>query len=162
MSEATKLHERKVIVGRSQRHAWARRLSFLALSLVSTELLAATCTVSAGGLAFGTYDPLLNQNVDSVASIAVNCDEAVPYSIALSPGSGSFGARAMISGNHQLLYNLYIDATLTTVWGDGSGQSATVNANQATATHTAYGRIPSGQNAHVGVYNDTIVVTLTF
>ena len=151
------------VVRSSRRYGWvAHLLSGFALSLISPALLAATCTVSASGLVFGTYDPLLNQNVDSVASIAVNCDQAVAYSVALSPGNGSYGARAMISGNHQLLYNLYVDATLTSVWGDGSGQSATVNANQATATHTVYGRVPAGQNAHVGVYSDTIVVTLTF
>jgi spore coat protein U-like protein len=68
----------------------------------------------------------------------------------------------MTSGIHQLFYNLYIDATLTTVWGDGAGHSATVGATQSVANHTVYGRIPAAQNAHVGVYNDTIVVTLTF
>lgn len=137
-------------------------LSGVLLQLLSTSLLAATCTVTTSGIAFGSYDPLLNQNVDSVASISVNCDEATAYSIALSPGSGSYAARAMTSGSHQLLYNLYVDATLTTVWGDGSGPSAVVSANQALADHTAYGRIPAGQNAYVGVYSDTIVVTLTF
>jgi spore coat protein U-like protein len=68
----------------------------------------------------------------------------------------------MTSGLHQLLYNLYTDATLSTVWGDGTGHSATVNATQVAGIHTVYGRIPARQNAHVGVYNDTIVITLTF
>lgn len=68
----------------------------------------------------------------------------------------------MTSGLHQLLYNLYTNATLTTVWGDGTGQSATVGDTQSVANYTVCGRIPARQNAHVGVYNDTIVITLTF
>jgi len=30
------------------------------------------------------------------------------------------------------------------------------------SSHTVYGRVPGAQNAHVGTYSDTIVVTLTF
>jgi spore coat protein U-like protein len=60
------------------------------------------------------------------------------------------------------LYNLYVDATLITVWGDGTGQSATVSDTQSAANYTVYGRIPAGQNAYVGVYSDTIVITVTF
>jgi spore coat protein U-like protein len=118
--------------------------------------------VGASGIAFGGYDPFVAPNVDSVGNISVTCDVATTYSIALSPGSGSYDSRVMTSGIHELLYNLYIDATLTTVWGDGTGHSATVGATQSTAHHIVYGRIPAGQNAHVGVYSDTIVITLTF
>lgn len=132
-----------------------------ALLLISSSPWAA-CTVSTSGIAFGGYDPFVNQDVDSVANISVNCDETTPYSIALSTGTGTYDARVMTSGLHQLLYNLYVDATLTTVWGDGTGHSATVNDNQAVANHTVYGRIPARQDAYVGVYSDTIVITLTF
>jgi len=133
-----------------------------ALLMLSFAPWAATCTVSAGGIAFGGYDPFVNLNVDSVGNISVNCDVATTYSIALSTGSGTYDSRAMMSSTHELFYNLYIDATLTTVWGDGTGHSATVGGTQSIANHTVYGRIPAAQNAHVGVYSDTIVVTLTF
>lgn len=122
----------------------------------------AACTLSTSGIAFGSYDPFVNQHVDSAANINVSCDDVTPYSIALSTGGGTYDARVMISGLHQLLYNLYTDATLTTVWGDGTGQSATVGDTQSVANYTVYGRIPARQNAHVGVYNDTIVITVTF
>jgi spore coat protein U-like protein len=138
--------------------------SWLAATLLmtSSSLWAATCTVSTSGIAFGGYDPFVNQHVDSVANISVDCDETTPYSIALSTGAGTYDSRAMTSGIHQLLYNLYIDATLTTVWGDGTGDSATVSDTQAIANHIVYGRIPARQDAYVGVYSDTIVITLTF
>jgi spore coat protein U-like protein len=133
-----------------------------ALSLICASTWAASCTLSTGGIAFGGYDPFVSQDVDSVANISVTCDEPTSYSIALSTGGGTYEQRVMTSGLHQLLYNLYTDATLSTVWGDGSGHSATVGDTQLPATHTVYGRIPARQDAHVGVYNDTIVITLTF
>lgn len=132
------------------------------LSLICASSWAATCTLSTGGIAFGGYDPFVAQDVDSVANISVTCDQPTAYSIALSTGGGTYEQRVMTSGLHQLLYNLYTDATLSTVWGDGSGHSATVGDTQLLATYTVYGRIPARQNAHVGVYNDTIVITLTF
>ena len=131
------------------------------LLMISASLWAA-CTVGTSGIAFGGYDPFVNQDVDSVANISVNCDDTTPYSIALSTGTGSYDSRVMTSGSHHLLYNLYVDATLTTVWGDGAGHSATVSDAQAIANHTVYGRIPAGQNAYVGIYSDTVVITITF
>jgi spore coat protein U-like protein len=136
--------------------------SGLALTLMSWSLWAATCTVSTSGIAFGGYDPFVAQDVDSVASIGVTCDVTTSYSIALSTGAGTYEQRVMTSGLHQLLYNLYTDATLSTIWGDGTGHSAMVSDTQLLATHTVYGRIPARQNPHVGVYGDTIVITLTF
>jgi hypothetical protein len=76
-----------------------------------------------------------------------------------APGGSAVGGIFLL---HQLLYNLYTDATLNTVWGDGTGYSATVSDTQLTAIHTVYGRIPARQNTHVGAYADTIVITLTF
>lgn len=136
-------------------------LSAVALSLICSSSWA-DCTVSTSGIAFGAYDPFVRQAVDSVANIGVTCDVATPYSISLSTGNGTYDQRFMTSGLHQLLYNLYTDATLNTVWGDGTGHSIVVSDTQMVASHTAYGRIPARQDAHVGVYSDTIVITLTF
>ena len=147
---------------RTARAGVVKLLLVAGLQTISSSLWAATCVVSTSGIAFGGYDPFVNQHVDSVANISVNCDETTSYSIALSTGSGSYDARAMTSGIHQLLYNLYSDATLTTVWGDGTGNSSTVSDTQAIGSHNVYGRIPALQDAYVGVYSDTIVVTLTF
>jgi len=120
------------------------------------------CTVSTSGIAFGGYDPFVSQDVRSVASISVTCDESTAYSISLSAGSGTYEQRAMTNGLHQLLYNLYTDATLNTVWGDGSGHTSIVSDNQSAGIYTVYGRIPARQNAFVGAYSDMIVITLTF
>lgn len=132
------------------------------LSLICSASWAASCTLTSSGIAFGGYDPFVPQDVLSVANIGVTCDETTAYSIALSSGAGTYEQRFMTSGLHQLLYNLYIDATLNTVWGDGTGHTAVVGDTQSAAIYTVYGRIPARQNAHVGAYGDTIVITLTF
>jgi len=122
----------------------------------------ATCTVSTSGMAFGGYDPFVAKDVVSVASVSVTCEETTSYAIELSSGNGTYEQRVMTSGLHQLLYNLYTDATLNTVWGDGTGHSNLVSDTQSAAIHSIYGRIPARQNAYVGAYSDTIVITLTF
>jgi spore coat protein U-like protein len=132
------------------------------LSLLWSSHSVASCTLSTSGITFGSYDPFVAQHVDSIANISVTCDQVTSYSIGLSTGNGTYEQRVMSSGLHQLLYNLYTDATLNTVWGDGTGYSATVSDTQLTAIHTVYGRIPARQNTHVGAYADTIVITLTF
>ena len=132
------------------------------LSLICSSPWAASCTLNTSGIAFGGYDPFVSQHAVSVATISVTCDETTSYSIALSSGSGTYEQRVMTSGLHQLLYNLYTDASLNTVWGDGTGHSALVGDTQLAAIHTVYGRIPALQNVHVGAYSDTIVITLTF
>jgi spore coat protein U-like protein len=132
----------------------------------------AVCSVSSTGEAFGTYDTLTAANKDVVGTISVTCTgtigDPVNYSIALSPGAGSFGARTMQAGAAQLSYNLYSDGALTQIWGDGTGGTSTVSdsyslaAASVTRQYTVYGRIP-GQNGPVaGSYADTLVITLTY
>lgn len=59
---------------------------------------------------------------------------------------------------------LVVDATLLTIWGDGSAGTGTFKGT-GTGTEVAtpvYGRIPARQNAHVGTYSDMVTVTVTF
>ena len=145
--------------GRIPRMAW---LPGMALLMIAPALWSADCAVNASGMEFGSYDAFSNQSLDGAANISVTCDVGTAYSLALSPGAGSYEVRAMAFGLHRLFYNLYTDATLATVWGDGSGDTAIVAAVAPVASHTVYGRIPARQNAYVGIYADTIVVTVTF
>lgn len=124
----------------------------------------AACTVSGGTLAFGAINPLIAAASNSTATISVSCPSSTPYSIALSAGGGSFGTRTMTSGSHVLDYNLYIDATHSVVWGDGTGGTATVNgsADASGTQHTIYGTIPWQPQAWPGTYADTIVITVSY
>jgi spore coat protein U-like protein len=70
----------------------------------------------------------------------------------------------MTSGTHVLTYNLYLDPTHLTIWGDGSSGTGTVSGTGTGANvgTPVYGRIPPGQNASVGSYSDVITVTVTY
>ncbi len=139
---------------------------------------AASCTVSATGVSFGTYIPTSSSPTDNTGTTTVTCSatsQTVQYSIALNAGQnsgGSFSNRRMGNGSSgaYLSYQLYSDSTRTTVWGDGSGGTSTVSdsygcvtcVNQS-RTYTLYGRLSGGQfSASPGLYSDTITVIVTF
>ncbi len=138
------------------------------LALLFWALPAASqCSVSASSVAYGSYDPLAALPVDSVGTVTVSCALSLGYNIALSTGgAGSFSPRKLSNGPDTLNYNLYTDPTYLTIWGDGSGGTATVSGAIGLLllpiNHTVYGRIPGGQNAAAGSYSDTITVTVTY
>ena len=144
---------------RLQAYSW---LLAIAAALAAAPSNAATCTLSTQGVNFGSYDFLSSQNLVGVGHVVVSCDASTSYTIGLSPGSGSYMARLMTHGPHKLAYNLYTDATQTTVWGDGSSGTAVVGGTGTEVDHTVHGSAPAGQNPYVGSYSDAITVTLTF
>ena len=143
-------------------HPWRARLLYAAGLLAMAPLHAATCNLSVQPLDFGNYDFQSSQDLESVGHVIVTCDVGSSFTIALSPGTGTFAARSMQNGAHQLFYNLYTDPTRTMVWGDGSGGSTAVGDSGIEVDRTVYGSVPAGQNPYIGVYNDAITVTLSF
>lgn len=137
-------------------------LLMVATGLAAPQADAASCTLTVPGISFGSYDVFNNQHLDSTGYITVDCDVATAYTISLGQGNGSYTLRTMISGGHTLDYNLYVDASRTIVWGDGTGSTATVSSSGSNENHSVYGRIPARQNAYVGAYADSITVTLNF
>jgi spore coat protein U-like protein len=141
---------------------------------------ASDCSVSASGVAFGTYDPSIATPDDSTGSVVVTCTYTGPggsdtanYTVTLSTGtSGSYAPRKLAAGASRLNYNLFRDAAYAQVWGNASAGTAIITGSlkvgpgagnrTRTATHVVYGRIPQLQDADVGNYTDTILVTLTF
>lgn len=127
---------------------------------------ALACTVSATGASFGVFDPLENVAVDTTGTITVTCSPSASYTIELSAGhAGTYSPRKMAGpGGRTLDYNLFRDASRTTVWGDGIGGTSTVDGSDdgSGSSHTLYGTIPAGQNPYVGSYSDSISVTVVF
>jgi spore coat protein U-like protein len=135
-----------------------------------------TCTLATTNVAFGTYSPLAFGNTDTTGTVKVDCGGVVglliPFNIAISAGSsGSYANRQMKSGSNALAYNLYTDASYTTVWGDGGSATQLISAGVTldllglapAQNFYIYGRIPGRQLSVVpGVYSDTINVTLTY
>lgn len=125
---------------------------------------ASRCTVSTSGLSFGTYDVFSPLNADITGTINVNCRSGTPYTLALSSGSGTYASRTMKSGTHVLAYNLFLDSTRLTIWGDGSAGTGTASGTGtgANSNTPVYGRIPAQQNVSIGTYSDVLTVTVTF
>lgn len=136
--------------------------------------LASQCDVTATALNFGSYDVFSPIPADSTASINVSCKipanspkAPLAVTISLSPGnSGSFSPRSMQSvGADTLAYNLYTNASMSTIWGDGGGSSSVQTAfvtKEMPWNAMLFGRIPARQNVSVGSYSDTIIVTINF
>ena len=149
------------------RQATVRALTTSALGIavaVTSPVADAACSLSVQGVIFGTYDTVSATNLDSTGNIAVTCDLGTSYTVSLSPGTGSYASRTMTGGGDALSYNLFVDPTRQVIWGDGTGGTFTVSGAGTTTAinYTVYGRVPSGQNASVGNYSDSITVTVTF
>ena len=152
-------------------HALRRASTVLAAAAAaalapSAARAAPTCSFGvANALAFGVYDPLAAASTDSSSTLSYRCPPGQPLRISLDAGlTGSYAARELRMGGERLLYNLYLDAARSIVWGDGTGGSQVgpgVITRGAGGTTTAYvfGRIPAGQDPVAGVYGDTIRVT---
>ncbi len=146
----------------------------MVLSAVSAGFAAAaTCDVSANGVAFGAYDSIGNAQRDTSGTISVTCSgtlgDNVSYSIQLNAGAGTYANRRISTGAVNLNYNLYVDSSRSQIWGDGSGGTSVVHDSYAltqtsvTRQYTIYGRIPTGQNqANAGSYLENIIVTLSY
>jgi spore coat protein U-like protein len=65
------------------------------------------------------------------------------------------------SGGGTLNYSLFRETGRTSNWGN-TGTTDTVSGSGLLQTITVYGRIPAGQTPIVGVYTDTVTVTLTY
>ena len=128
----------------------------------------ANCTVSTSPLSFGNVNPISGSNADASGGITVTCTNGTAWTAAAGVGGGtgaSFASRKMSSGGNLLSYNIYTDSGRSTVWGDGTGSTATLgNTGSGVAQSvTVYGRVPSGQGTvPPGSYADTVAVTVTY
>lgn len=144
----------------------------LAALLIGSACMAATCTVSATSLAFGSYNPISGLPTAANATVTLRCTNLLPqtvnYRILLSAGnSGSTANRFMSAGGANLAYNIFTSASYATVWDNSTGIAGSLMVTgiifaQGTATLTAYGRILAGQLSPAGVYGDTLVITVNY
>lgn len=147
------------------------------LPIAARAVVTVTCTVSAGNIAFGIYNPLSTTANAATGALKITCtgagsgSKSVTASLTLSTGlSGNYTTRTMLSGLNSLNYNIYWSTAYSQVMGDGSGGSfaGTTNAftvtagGSSTATGTMYGLIPAQQDVAPGLYADTILVTVEY
>lgn len=142
----------------------------------TTFLVSATviksCVVTATALAFGNYDQIVATTTTGTSTVDLQCTNGATAVIALNGGvNGNLVQRKMkdsVSAN-TLNYQLYTTLGNGTIWGDGSGVTATQSYSSSNSTtvqpFTVYGTIPAQQNVAVSAsntYQDTITVTVTF
>jgi spore coat protein U-like protein len=131
------------------------------------------CTISAGSLAFGAYDPITTNHssaLNGTATLTVNCTQGAAATITLGQGSnaasGSTDAaplRQLSDGNnHVLSYALFQDGGHSTAWGNSSETGASYTGLGTSSNVSVYGQVTAGQNVPSGTYSDTVVATVTF
>jgi spore coat protein U-like protein len=128
----------------------------------------AACTVSTTGVNFGAYSVFDPSPSDTTGTLTVRCTGLnLVVTATLSTGSsGSYATRTLRRGTEVLNYNLFADATRTSVLGDGNGGTTDFSwfllVGNQTRTQTIYGRIFAAQDVAVGNYSDTVIVTVNF
>jgi spore coat protein U domain-containing protein, fimbrial subunit CupE1/2/3/6 len=135
------------------------------------------CTISAGNLAFGSYDPVVANNTTGAdlyanSTLTVACTKgASNVWIGLDAGANGASAvgttRAMSAGGGNFLsYELYTanpNPAPGTAWGNTQATGASYTpVSKAAASITVYGRTPKGQDAAAGAYSDTITATINY
>jgi spore coat protein U-like protein len=151
----------------------ARMIFAAALVSMAIPCMAqAVCQINLSTLNFGNYDPLETSPVDSVGNLTYFCSQPVPIvtiTIDRSGGENMLNRRMTNYGGQDadsLLYNVYLDAARTAIWGDGTqGSQIWVAPNPPVRTRInvpIYGRIPAGQNIGVGSYGDTLMITINY
>jgi len=127
------------------------------------------CSITGGGVAFGSYNPLTSTNLDTTGSLIIQCNSSFNAVLTLSSGAGTgasyAGGRKMTNAKRgTLTYNLYTDATRTQVLGDGTGGSVTLQINgKNTYTQPIWARIFGNQRtAAAGSYSDIVIATISY
>jgi spore coat protein U-like protein len=139
-------------------------------------LVFGTPLVTAAPLAFGSYNGSIATADTTVTTITVACMTGLAaglgtlpaFTITLTAGNaGSYTPRGLSGPTAaKLNYNIYTNAGMTTVWGDGvTGGSASQSGGGTTAStqsFTGYGAIPIHQFVPAGNYTDMITVTVSY
>lgn len=142
-------------------------LAVVAALLVPVTCFGQTCTVS-GTMNFGAYNPRTPTQTLTTGTITFRCTTSVPVKIKSYNinGFGSGGTH-LISHNHQIQYELFLDPARTTPFGDGSNGTQYYEAPAPPAntnvTVPIFGEILAGQSeATAGVYTDTLTLEIDY
>ncbi len=139
-----------------------------------TATVQATCSVQANPLGFGTYTPG-GGTVTSNSTISVQCTKGTGFTVALNGGTttgGSIAQRLMVNGANTLQYNLYTNAALGTIFGDGTTGATVAGTGTGVGvanaqTVTVYGQLPDNPTNQAAVasgtaYSDLVTVSVTY
>jgi spore coat protein U-like protein len=136
------------------------------VSCFPLNVFAVSCSVTTTPVSFGAYNVYATTSPATTGQVTVSCNPAsTPYTIALNGGlHGNISQRKLkqSGGTDNLLYNLYTDATMTTIWGDGTSSNGVTVASSNSTPLIVYGGMKPLQDINTGTYTDTVGITVTF
>ncbi len=119
---------------------------------------------------FGMYLAMSGGTLTATSPFRVRCTPSSQGQVVISAGTppASFTPRTLKGpGGATLPYNLFLDATYTAIWGDGTGGSAVPAAymtgpggGNTYFDGTIYAALPSGADVPPGIYTDTVGVDI--
>lgn len=115
---------------------------------------------------FGTVFQTLSQNVDTTAAITVTCNGGQGsngYRISLGNGLHANGSQRRMQGpGGYINYEIYQNTQRTSRWGSGYNEQVPGSGTGLPQVLTAYGRVPPQIPPGIGLFTDTVVITLTY
>ncbi|HET7707828.1 MAG TPA: spore coat U domain-containing protein [Thermoanaerobaculia bacterium] len=149
-----------------------RNIATLALMLFCVPAARANCTwnQAPSTVDFGTYSAFTGGNLAATSPFQVKCSPNSRGQVVISAGTppASFTPRTLKGpGGRSLPYNLYLDATYTAIWGDGTGGSVAPAAystgrggGNTYFDGTIYAFLPDGGDVPSGTYIDAVSVDI--
>jgi spore coat protein U-like protein len=144
-----------------------------ALFAISAPALAAgACTIqSLPTLGFANYDvfvgaPTLTSGIATIHCTGSGSLPSFTVGIGQSATSSSISGRQMAQtgagATGRLNYNIYKDGGYSNLWGDGTAGTTPLVVTTAgpNTTVPVYGKIDPGQDAPVGSYKDTVIMSV--
>jgi spore coat protein U-like protein len=107
---------------------------------------------------------VLSSGVAATGTISVQCTPGTGYSIALDNGMTGSGPtmRLMTKGAASITYGLYKDSAHSQQWGASGGDIVSGTGNGTSIGSTVYGLVPAQSTPAPGLYQDTVVATITY
>ncbi len=124
------------------------------------------CTISATPLSWVLLVPP-NGNVDTTATITLQCTPNLNYTIDIDDGlypQGNSNRRVFnASANAYIRYDVYKDPPRSKIWGKGAANNYPGNSGPTGLTVlTVYGRLTSARTLVAGGYRDTLTITVNY
>ena len=125
-----------------------------------------SCELNVGALDFGNIPAIITSPIEGQALLRVSCTADTSFRIGLGLGNGSGVTgptnRRMSNLLNSLVYGLYQDPGHGVPWGDTMTTSRPGTGVGGNEDMVVYGLINQSQNAAVGIYTDSVVVTVTY
>lgn len=131
---------------------------------VTSSVLDSCLITSASDMDFGTVNSNIARNIDKSSMITLSCPQGIPWALSLDGGVNlSGGQRRMVnSRGDYITYSLFRDSARTQLWNAGTILSGTGQGQTSSAQVPVYGRVSSHPTLPAGIFNDHVIVTLTY